>query len=139
MPLYDQIKEALKVARVTRSQQPLTLYSTLIGEIERDPKKNFSNDSVVRVIKKFIEGLNEIVKVKAGTDSALYAQQEINLLSQYLPKMAPVEEMTRIVKLMKESNPECKISDVMSYFDEYKKSTGLDVDKSVVSRLFRQV
>jgi len=139
MPLYDQIKEALKVARVTRSQQPLTLYSTLIGEIERDPKKNFSDDAVVRVIKKFIEGLNEIVKVKAGTDAALYAQQEINLLSQYLPKMAPVEEMTRIVKLLKDSNPDCKISDVMTYFDEFKKSTGLDVDKSVVSRLFRQV
>lgn len=139
MAIYDQIKEALRLARITRSQRTLTFYSTLVGEIERNPKKDLSNDAVIKVIKKFIEGAQEVIRLKPDTDAALIAAQEVDLLTCYLPKMVEESVLVDAIKLIKTNKPDAKIQDVMKYFSEFEKSTGLAIDKSVASRLFKQI
>lgn len=139
MTLYERIKQDLLNARTMRDIANVTLYSTLLGDIERNPKKDYSDAAVTSVIRKFIAGSEEIVKLRTGSEAAAIATREISVLSVYLPKQMETSQIAALMKTFKDINPGCKINDVMNYFATTSANLGLAVDKSVVARLFKQV
>ena len=133
--IYQQIKTDLHNARLSANTFLVTLLSTLIGEVDRNPQKDQSDEFVVRTIRKFVESANEVIKYKGGTYMAGIAQSEIDALKIYLPVLETTEATAAWVAEYKANNPTAKIGDMQAAASK----TGRKFDRSILSRLFNQV
>jgi hypothetical protein len=65
----------------------------LIGEFQRQPEKELSDDQVVGIIKKLIKSEKELLAASGQAESAY-----IRILEDYLPKQAGEEEIRAWIK-----------------------------------------
>lgn len=103
MKLFQQIKDDQLVARKTKQKVKISLLTTLLGELETDMKgkglTEVSDELVVAKVKKFIKGLEEVVRVsELGSDAQATALIEDQILQPYLPKQLTEGELTDIIK-----------------------------------------
>lgn len=101
MKIYEQILIHRNEFRTTVGKQ----LNTLIGEIQR-ADKNFKggetylpeDEIVVRTIKKFIESAKIIIENSTNDEQKKTAQDEIDLLEQYLPKQLTEQDLENVAK-----------------------------------------
>lgn len=93
MYLLEKIKNDSILALKEGDKEKKLILSTVIGEIQRNEPliindiKTWSDDIVLRIIKKLVEANKETGKL-----------DENEIISVYLPKMKTVEEMKTIVE-----------------------------------------
>ncbi len=88
MSLQEDIKAELKVSIKARDKARTGAVRILIGEFQRLPEKELSDDQVVGIIKKLIKSEKELLAA-SGEKSSDY----ITILEGYLPKQASEEEI----------------------------------------------
>ncbi len=88
MSLQEDIKAELKVSIKARDKARTGVVRILIGEFQRLPEKELSDDQVVGIIKKLIKSERELLAA-SGEKSSDY----ITILEGYLPKQASEEEI----------------------------------------------
>lgn len=89
--MLEQLKADCLLARKARDTNKAVLLSTVISDIEsvgKTQKREVNDEDVVSVLKKFLKGVTETLKV--APDHAL-AKEELSILNSYLP-VAPTEE-----------------------------------------------
>ena len=85
----DELKEAIKAKDTARTGT----IRILIGEFQRLPTKELSDDQVIAVIKKLIKSEKELLAA-AGQTSSEY----LTILEGYLPKQATAEEIRAYIR-----------------------------------------
>lgn len=103
--LIDKIREDRDIARKNKDSDKVILLGTLIGEIERNPNKDFSDVAVIASVKKF---LNNYDSFGYKTPEI---RKEIKIISSYLPRQLSREELVSL----KEADNFASIKDWMAY------------------------
>ncbi|WP_136799343.1 GatB/YqeY domain-containing protein [Desulfosediminicola ganghwensis] len=88
MNLQETIKSQLKDAMKAKDSARLGVIRILIGEFQRQPEKELSDEKVVGIIKKLIKSERELIDA-GGTGDLDY----IANLESYLPQQASEEDI----------------------------------------------
>ena len=88
MGLQQTIQSQLKNAIKARDSARTGAIRILIGEFQRQPEKELSDDQVIGIIKKLIKSERELLAASGDKDS-----EYIDILTEYLPKQASVEDI----------------------------------------------
>lgn len=125
MKLQEKIHSDLKNAMINKDNHRKDLLRVLIGEINREGKE-LSDERIIKIIKKMSE--NALI---------MNNQLEIDILSEYLPKMLTEQEIDVIISdyiLNNDINNIKQMGLVMKYLkDEY----GSSIDGKIASLIFK--
>lgn len=88
MSLRDQIQADLKTSMKARTEARTSALRVLIGEFQRQPKKEISDQEVLGIIRKLIKSENETLS-KSGQTTSEYLQ----VLEAYMPKQPSETEI----------------------------------------------
>ncbi len=88
MSLQKKIAADLKTAMKNKDRVRLDAVRVLIGEFQRQPGKDLSDDQVAGIIRKLIKSEKELLAASKNEDSGF-----IGVLEGYLPKQAEEQEI----------------------------------------------
>lgn len=101
MSLLQKIKQDQLVARKERDGFVGGLLTVLYSEASiigfNDGKRESTDEEVVKVIKKFIKGIDENISVARTDDAKHEFLKEKAVLEKYLPKQLTEEQLTNII------------------------------------------
>jgi len=125
--LINQIKSDALEARKARQTETATLLTTLYSEASMIGKNTGNREStdqeVLQVIEKFVKNANEVknILLKNNKDTSS-VENEILVLSKYLPQKMSYEELENIIKtiieVFKGINMQMKMSNIMGKLKE---------------------
>jgi len=130
MTLFEQIKTRLHTAIKQRDVATRQTLKTLVGELETRAKRDgedVSDAVVVKLINKFIDGNNDVLKHRDKPE--LVAENE--LLSNFLPKLMSEDEIRHAVAASGGGN----IGAVMGYLKRHHDGR---FDGGLASKLARE-
>lgn len=100
MTIIQKMKAELLSARKTKNSSLVTLYSTLIGELEAIGKNNgnreTTDDEAVRHLKKWVSNIDSTISIRGGVATELLREKQVCM--QYLPATMTTEQLTDAVK-----------------------------------------
>ncbi len=91
MTLQDRLKADLKSAMKNQDASRKDAIRVVMGEMARLDKKQFTDDEIVRILKKLIKSEKEMLE-KSGQG---ITSPFIDIIDAYLPKMASKEDIHR--------------------------------------------
>lgn len=124
MNIIETIRNDRNRTRKAQNSELTMILSTFIGEIERSPTKDFSDQAVISLIKKTLSNYDQMVHKTVGQ---LY---EIEVLERYLPRQLSYDELIGIFETVKPAD----VKTWMSYLKEYY--PGL-YDGRIASEIFK--
>ncbi|WP_319525881.1 GatB/YqeY domain-containing protein [uncultured Desulfosarcina sp.] len=89
MTLQDKLKTDLKEAMKAKDAARKDAIRVVMGEMARADKKEFSDEEIVRILKKLIKSEKEMLEKSSQGDSSAF----IETIEAYLPRMATQEEI----------------------------------------------
>lgn len=89
MTLQNKLKDDLKTAMKDRNQEKKDALRVIMGEMARLDKKEFSDDEIIKILKKLIKSEKEMLE-KTGQD---LTSPFIGIIEEYLPQMAGEAEI----------------------------------------------
>jgi uncharacterized protein YqeY len=109
MTLFAQIKADQLAARKAKEGITATLLTTLIGELtavgKNDSNREVTDADVVKLVKKFLDGVNETIKlmpdasnVDGSADRYVNLLHEQSILTAYMPQQMDEAALTVAVK-----------------------------------------
>ena len=108
MSLLNQIKKDQLQARKARDSQRAALLTTLISEAEKvgkdDGNRETTSSEVIKVIKKFIKNLNEVLDVTKSEVTFSDTQHELRILESYLPQQLDEVALTTLIQAIIDAN-----------------------------------
>ena len=90
MSLQEQISAELKTAMKSRDRVKTDAVRVLIGEFQRQPEKELTDQQVAGIIRKLIKSEKELLAASGSEDSGF-----IEVLEGYLPQQADEEEIRK--------------------------------------------
>lgn len=103
MSLKETIRQNMYFAMKAKNAEDKRVYALMldvIQKVEKDKKKEFTDDEIVPLIQKQIKQTNETLEfAKKGNANALISQceNEIKLLSAFLPEMISEDEIKMFI------------------------------------------
>ncbi len=88
MSMQQMIKDELKVAMKAKDSDRLGAVRILIGEFQRQPEKELSDEQVVGIIKKLIKSEQELL-ASSGAETSGF----LTVMQGYLPQQATDDEI----------------------------------------------
>ncbi|MBM9605360.1 GatB/YqeY domain-containing protein [Desulfopila inferna] len=88
MALQETIRSQLITSMKAKDSERTAVIRILIGEFQRQPEKELTDEQVVGIIKKLIKSEKELLAASGKTDTGY-----IRILTEYLPKQASEEEI----------------------------------------------
>lgn len=117
MTLFAQIKSDQLTARKAKDALKATLLTTLIGELtavgKNDGNREVTDADVVKLVKKFLDGVNETIKLLAdvsnndgSADRYVNLLKEQSYLNTYMPQQFDEIQLTQLLsELVIETGP----------------------------------
>ena len=117
MTLFAQIKSDQLTARKAKDALKATLLTTLIGELtavgKNDGNREVTDADVVKLVKKFLDGVNETIKLLAdvsnndgSADRYVNLLKEQSYLNTYMPQQFDEIQLTQLLsELVVETGP----------------------------------
>ena len=131
MTLQNKIKDDLKSAMKDRDENKKETLRVIMGEMARLDKKEFSDDEVIKILKKLVKSEKEMLE-KTGQDQT---SPFIEVIETYLPKMAGEAEIrqwiTTNVDLGSFKNKMQAMGVIMAHF-------GASADGNLVKKVLQQ-
>ena len=90
MSLQEQISAELKTAMKSRDRVKTDAVRVLIGEFQRQPEKELTDQQVAGIIRKLIKSEKELLAASGSEDSGF-----IEVLAGYLPQQAGEDEIRK--------------------------------------------
>ena len=85
MSLQEQIRNDLKVSMKAKTEAKTGAIRIILGEFQRQPKKELSDPEVVAIIRKLVKSETELL---AASNSKPEDSEYISILEEYLPQQA---------------------------------------------------
>ncbi len=131
MSMQQMITDELKVAMKAKDSDRVGAVRILIGEFQRQPEKELSDEQVVGIIKKLIKSEKELL-ASAGKESSGFLQ----VIQGYLPQQATEDEVKewicQNVDFSQFNNKMQAMRPIMNHF-------GSRVDGNVVKTLLQKI
>ncbi len=124
MKLEDKIKLDIKKSMIDRNSERTTLLRTIIGEFNRI-EKNIPDEKAISIMK----------KMKENAES-MNNDNEVEILSEYLPEILTIEKTIKIVKDMFSESSYTQ-RDMGTFMKEIKSKYGSTIDMKLVSVTFK--
>lgn len=93
MRLQEKIQAELKESMKAKDSARTGAVRILIGEFQRQPEKDLSDDQVIGIVKKLIKSERELLAASGGNDTEF-----IDILEGYLPQQASEEDIRNWIK-----------------------------------------
>ena len=117
MTLQEQIKKDLIEAIKAKDSVRKEALRVVLGEFDRQDKKEFTDQEVAGVIRKLVKSERETLELKGEPDSGF-----LRTLEEYLPKMATEEEIIAFINenidLSQFKNTMQAMGPIMKHFGE---------------------
>lgn len=130
MGLQQRIQGQLQESLKNRDTERTAAIRVLIGEFQRQPEKQLSDDQVVAIIKKLIKSESELLSAAGRSGSPF-----IEILEGYLPRQADEEEIrawiSENIDLSGYANKMQAMKPIMAHF-------GSSVDGATVKRILQE-
>ena len=141
--MRNQILEDLKTAMKNQDKERLAVIRMVKGSIqmsELNKKHELSDEEVIEVISKEIKSRKDSINEfkKGGREDLIQkTQNEINILSEYLPKQLTEEEITEIIDaVFNKVKPESS-KDMRKVMKELKPQVSGKTDMGLVSKIVK--
>lgn len=141
--MRNQILEDLKTAMKNQDKERLAVIRMVKGSIqmsELNKKHELSDEEVIEVISKEIKSRKDSINEfkKGGREDLIQkTQNEINILSEYLPKQLTEEEITEIIDaVFNKVKPESS-KDMGKVMKELKLQVSGKADMGLVSKIVK--
>lgn len=117
MTLQEQIKKDLIEAIKAKDSVRKEALRVVLGEFDRQNKKEFTDQEVAAVLRKLVKSERETLELKGESDSGF-----LRTLGEYLPKMATDEEIIAFINenidLSQFKNTMQAMGPIMKHFGE---------------------
>lgn len=131
MSLQEKIQAELKTSLKARDKERTGAVRILIGEFQRQPEKELSDDLVIGIIKKLIKSEKELLAASGESESGY-----ISVLEEYLPQQASEEEIrvwiSENIDFSTYANKMQAMRPIMTHF-------GSTVDGNVVKKILQEM
>ncbi len=131
MNLQEMIKSELKASMLAKDKARTGVVRILIGEFQRQPEKELSDEKVVGIIKKLIKSERELIAAGGEGD-----EEYIAILEGYLPKQASEDDVKNWVSANVDfsqfGNKMQAMKPIMAHF-------GTSVDGNLVKKILQEM
>lgn len=131
MSMQEDLKSGLKVAMKAKDKDRVGAIRILIGEFQRQPEKDLTDEQVIGIVKKLIKSERELLAA-AGEETSGY----LTVMESFMPKQASEEEVKAWVKANIDfeafPNKMQAMRPVMNHF-------GTTVDGNVVKKILQEL
>ena len=132
MNLQEQIKKDLSAAIKAQDVQKKDTLRVILGEFARLDKKELSDDTVIKILKKLLKSEKEVLEQKGqGTESAF-----MGIVEGYLPQMASEAEIREWIK---ENIDFTQFKNKMQAMGSIMKHFGPTADGNSVKKILQQM
>ena len=94
MTLQDRLKDDLKTAMKTRDEVRKDAIRVVMGEMARLDQKVFTDDEIIKILKKLIKSEKEMLEKSGQGPSSPF----IDIINIYLPAMASEDEIRQWIE-----------------------------------------
>ena len=127
MTLQEKIQNDLKTSMLNKDVVKRDLIRVLIGEINRIGKE-VDDDSIIKIIRKMVENA-----------TLMNNQDEVTILSEYLPKMMGKDEIENIIRDIMNTNGYNNIKQMGLIIKELKEKYGSLIDGKIASDIIKTI
>lgn len=125
MNLYETLQYELKTSRGTERAKH---YQFILGEIQRDPKKDYSDQKILTVLKQMRKSMSEMIKFNPRDEKTL---QLITIIDDILPSQLHHSDFQSIMVKYKFNN-------LGEFMKHLKDNFPNQYDGKVASQYFRE-
>jgi uncharacterized protein YqeY len=133
MTILEKISADITAARRNQNKVEVILLTTLLGELQRNPKKLNTDDDVIKALSSYVKGLNERARHFIEKDLRQPILDEIALIKErYLPKQMEYDDLLKLITENSFSN----VKEMMAFLSNHQKETGLLIDRAAAKQIF---
>lgn len=136
MTILEKISEDINLARRAKNKVEVVLLSTILGELQRNPKKLTSDEDIVKALSSYVKGLAEKARHFLEKDKRQPILDEIELIKgRYLPKQMEYDDLLKLIT----ENSFDSVKDMMLFLTNHQKETGILIDRSDAKEIFDSI
>lgn len=139
--LMEDLKSAMK-EKNTNKKNAVQMVRTAILQIEKDKGIEVEDEKILEIIAKEVKTRKDSLTEfeKAGRDDLIkQTQEEIEVLSTYLPKQLSKEELTEKIKEIIAQIGASSIKDMGAVMKETKKQIGTATDGKTINEVVKEL
>ena len=139
--LMEDLKSAMK-EKNTNKKNAVQMVRTAILQIEKDKGIEVEDEKILEIIAKEVKTRKDSLTEfeKAGRDDLIkQTQEEIEVLSTYLPKQLSKEELTEKIKEIISQIGASSIKDMGAVMKEAKKQIGTSADGKTINEVVKEL
>ncbi len=139
--LMEDLKSAMK-EKNTNKKNAVQMVRTAILQIEKDKGIEVEDEKILEIIAKEVKTRKDSLTEfeKAGRDDLIkQTQEEIEVLSTYLPKQLSKEELTEKIKEIITQIGASSIKDMGAVMKEAKKQIGTAADGKTINEVVKEL
>lgn len=139
--LMEDLKSAMK-EKNTNKKNAVQMVRTAILQIEKDKGIEVEDEKILEIIAKEVKTRKDSLTEfeKAGRDDLIkQTQEEIEVLSTYLPKQLSKEELTEKIKEIIAQIGASSIKDMGAVMKEAKKQIGTAADGKTINEVVKEL
>lgn len=139
--LMEDLKEAMKDKQTLR-KNVVQMIRAAILQVEKDKQIELEDNQILEIIvkeaKKRKDSLSDYEK-SGREDLINQVKEEIEIISEYLPKQLTKEEITEIVKQVIEETGATSIKDMGKVMKSAKEKMGATADGKTINEVVREL
>ena len=150
MSIKEKINDEYKTALKSKDKNKISTYRLILSGIKdldiqnrSGPSKKITDDNdIKKLLKKMIKQRNESIEVyKKNNRSDLLEieQQEVNIMSDYLPKQLSEDETKKLCEEITKKLNANSIKDMGKVMAELKKNNSESVDFSLAGKIIKEI
>ena len=139
--LMEDLKSAMKEKNINK-KNAVQMVRTAILQIEKDKGIEVEDEKILEIIAKEVKTRKDSLTEfeKAGRDDLIkQTQEEIEVLSTYLPKQLSKEELTEKIKEIITQIGASSIKDMGAVMKEAKKQIGTAADGKTINEVVKEL
>ena len=139
--LMEDLKESMKEKQVLR-KNVIQMIRAAILQVEKDKQIELDDNQILEIIAKEAKKRKDSLAdyEKSGRKDLIdQVKEEINIISEYLPKQLSKEEITNIVKEVIEEVGATSIKDMGKVMKSAKEKIGAAADGKAINEVVREL
>ena len=139
--LMEDLKEAMKEKQTLR-KNVVQMIRAAILQVEKDKQIELEDNQILEIIAKEAKKRKDSLAdyVKSGREDLInQVKEEIEIISEYLPKQLTKEEITEIVKQVIEETGATSIKDMGKVMKPAKEKMGATSDGKTIIEVVREL
>lgn len=139
--LMEDLKEAMKEKQILR-KNVVQMIRAAILQVEKDKQVELEDNQILEIIAKESKKRKDSLAdyEKSGREDLInQVKEEIEIISEYLPKQLTKDEITEIVKQVIEETEATSIKDMGKVMKSAKEKMGATADGKTINEVVREL